>query len=80
MRRVSAAGVAVDFFPHVNSNLALEQIGNTLLLTFTAAPDDAVLLPAKRTIDIGLALFATILLSPVFLIAAALINLLRRAR
>ena len=67
--------VAVDFFPHVNSELALEQIGDTPLLTFTAAPDDEVLLLAKRTIDIALALFAIILLSPVFLIAAALIKL-----
>jgi exopolysaccharide biosynthesis polyprenyl glycosylphosphotransferase len=67
--------VAVDFFPHVNSDLALEQIGNTPLLTFTAAPDDAVLLLAKRSIDIALALFATILLSPVLFIAAALIRL-----
>lgn len=67
--------VAVDFFPHVNSDLALERIGDTPLLTFTAAPDDEILLLAKRAIDIFLALFATILLSPVFLIAAALIKL-----
>jgi exopolysaccharide biosynthesis polyprenyl glycosylphosphotransferase len=67
--------VAVDFFPHVNSVLALERIGDTPLLTFTAAPDDEVLLLAKRTIDIALALFAMILLGPVFLIAAALIKL-----
>ena len=67
--------VAVDFFPHVNSDLALERIGNTPLLTFTAAPDDEVLLLAKRAIDIALALFAMILLSPLFLIAAVLIKL-----
>jgi exopolysaccharide biosynthesis polyprenyl glycosylphosphotransferase len=70
--------VAVDFFPHVNSVLALERIGETPLLTFTAAPDDEVLLLAKRAIDIALALFAMILLSPVFLIAAALIKLTSR--
>jgi exopolysaccharide biosynthesis polyprenyl glycosylphosphotransferase len=67
--------VAVDFFPHVNSELALERIGDTPLLTFTAAPGDEVLLLAKRAIDIVLALVATVLLSPVFLIAAALIKL-----
>jgi exopolysaccharide biosynthesis polyprenyl glycosylphosphotransferase len=67
--------VAVDFFPHVNSDLALERIGDTPLLTFTAAPDDEVLLLAKRTIDISLALFSIFLLSPLFIIAAALIRL-----
>jgi exopolysaccharide biosynthesis polyprenyl glycosylphosphotransferase len=66
--------VAVDFFPHVNSDLALERIGNTPLLTFTAAPDDEVLLLAKRSIDVALALLLMILLSPLFLIAAALIR------
>ncbi len=62
-------------FPHVNSDLALERIGNTPLLTFTAAPDDEVLLLAKRAIDIALALFGMILLSPLFLLAAVLIKL-----
>jgi exopolysaccharide biosynthesis polyprenyl glycosylphosphotransferase len=67
--------VAVDFFPHVNSDLALERIGDTPLLTFTATPDDDVLLLAKRTIDVVLALLAMILLSPVLLLTAALIKL-----
>ena len=67
--------VAIDFFPHVNSNLALERIGDTLLLTFSAAPDDEVLLLAKRTIDIVLSLLAAVLLSPLFLIAATLIRI-----
>ncbi|HEY4054139.1 MAG TPA: sugar transferase [Terriglobales bacterium] len=67
--------VAIDFFPHINSDLTLERIGDTPFLTFTAAPDDEVLLLAKRIIDVVLALFAMVLLSPVFLIAAALIRL-----
>jgi len=65
--------VAVDFFPHVNSDLALERVGNTPLLTFTAAPDDEVLLLAKRMMDVVLAGMAILLLSPLFL-AAALMN------
>ena len=40
--------LAVDFFPHVNSQIALERIGETPLLTFSAAPDDEVLLLVKR--------------------------------
>ena len=70
--------VAVDFFPHVNSDVALERIGNTPLLTFTAAPDDEVLLLAKRSIDVVLAILAILLLSPIFLAAALLIRLTSR--
>ncbi len=45
--------LAVDFFPHVNSELALERLGNTPLLTFTAAPDDEVLLLAQASSGYG---------------------------
>jgi len=67
--------LAVDFFPHVNSELALERLGNTPLLTFTAAPDDEVLLLIKRTLDIALATIATVLLSPVMALAALAIRI-----
>jgi exopolysaccharide biosynthesis polyprenyl glycosylphosphotransferase len=67
--------VAIDFFPHVNSNLALERLGGTPLLTFTAAPDDAVLLFAKRCIDIALALALIVILSPLLLLIALLVKL-----
>jgi exopolysaccharide biosynthesis polyprenyl glycosylphosphotransferase len=66
--------LAVDFFPHVNSELALERLGNTPLLTFTAAPDDEVLLLVKRSLDIALSAIATVLLSPVILLAAVAIR------
>ena len=32
--------VIVDFFPHVNSELSLDRLGSTPLLTFSAAPHD----------------------------------------
>jgi exopolysaccharide biosynthesis polyprenyl glycosylphosphotransferase len=67
--------LAVDFFPHVNSEIALERFGDTPLLTFSAAPDDEVLLLAKRLIDIALATTGLIVLSPLFLIAAISIKL-----
>jgi exopolysaccharide biosynthesis polyprenyl glycosylphosphotransferase len=70
--------LAVDFFPHVNSQIALERIGDTPLLTYSAAPDDEVLLLVKRLIDIVLALAGLILLSPVLAIAALLIKLTSR--
>lgn len=67
--------LAVDFFPHVNSELALERLGNMPLLTFSAAPDDEVLLLAKRAIDIVLAGAAAVLLSPLMIAAALAVRL-----
>ena len=67
--------LAVDFFPPINSELALERLGNTPLLTFNAAPDDEVLLFAKRLIDITVALAAIIVLSPLLLTVALLVKL-----
>ena len=42
--------VAVDFFPHVNSEIYLERLGATPLLTFSAAPHDEIQLLLKRTV------------------------------
>jgi exopolysaccharide biosynthesis polyprenyl glycosylphosphotransferase len=56
----------------------LEQIGDLPLLTFSGAPADEVLLLAKRAIDVVLALTGLIVLSPVGVIAAALIKLTSR--
>jgi exopolysaccharide biosynthesis polyprenyl glycosylphosphotransferase len=66
--------IAIDFFPQVNGYMDLEQVGGVPLLTFSGAPANDVLLMAKRGIDIVLALAGIILLSPLFLIAAALIR------
>jgi exopolysaccharide biosynthesis polyprenyl glycosylphosphotransferase len=66
--------LAVDFFPHVNSELALERLGNTPLLTFTAAPDDELLLLAKRLIDVTVASATLVLLSPLLLLIALLVR------
>lgn len=70
--------LAADFFPHVNSQIALEKIGDTPLLTYSAVPDDEVLLLVKRVIDIVLATAGLILLSPVIALAALLIKLTSR--
>lgn len=70
--------IAVDFFPHVNSNVALERLGGMPLLTFSAAPDDEVLLLAKRLIDVVLAASLSLGLSPVLLAAAILIKITSR--
>ena len=66
--------IAVDFFPQVGGYMDLEQLGDLPLLTFSGAPDNELLLWAKRGIDIVLALTGIILLSPVLLLAAVLIK------
>jgi exopolysaccharide biosynthesis polyprenyl glycosylphosphotransferase len=66
--------VAVDFFPHVNSDMYLERLGSIPLLTFSATPDDEVRLFLKRAIDVVIAGVALVVLSPLFLVLAVLIR------
>jgi exopolysaccharide biosynthesis polyprenyl glycosylphosphotransferase len=67
--------VAVDFFPHVNSDIYLDRLGSAPLLTFSAAPHDEIRLFLKRAIDVILAAAALVLLLPVMLVIAMLIRL-----
>jgi exopolysaccharide biosynthesis polyprenyl glycosylphosphotransferase len=67
--------VSVEFFPHVNSNVSLERIGPAPLLTFAAAPNDEILLFAKRIIDIVLAALALVVLAPLMALVAAIIKI-----
>ncbi|MBV9083625.1 MAG: exopolysaccharide biosynthesis polyprenyl glycosylphosphotransferase, partial [Acidobacteriaceae bacterium] len=67
--------VAVDFFPHVNSEITLDRVGDAPLLTFSAAPLDDVSLVVKRFIDIVVAAVALVLLSPIMAVIAVLIKL-----
>jgi exopolysaccharide biosynthesis polyprenyl glycosylphosphotransferase len=67
--------VAVDFFPHVNSNVYLERIGRAPLLTFAAAPHDEILLFLKRVIDVMLAGVSLIVLAPFMAMLAAIIKI-----
>jgi exopolysaccharide biosynthesis polyprenyl glycosylphosphotransferase len=66
--------VAVDFFPHVNSDMTLDRVGDAPLLTFSAAPLDDVRLLAKRFMDIAVAATALVILSPFLAIIALLIK------
>jgi exopolysaccharide biosynthesis polyprenyl glycosylphosphotransferase len=66
--------VAIDFFPHVNSDVYLERIGPAPLLTFAAAPDDEIRLMIKRFIDILLAASALVIVAPFMLAIAVLIK------
>jgi exopolysaccharide biosynthesis polyprenyl glycosylphosphotransferase len=67
--------VAIDFFPHVNSDVYLERIGPAPLLTFAAAPDDEIRLMMKRFIDIVLAGAALVIMFPFMLAIAVLIKI-----
>jgi exopolysaccharide biosynthesis polyprenyl glycosylphosphotransferase len=67
--------VVVDFFPHINSQVYLDRLGSTPLLTFSAAPHDEIRLLAKRITDVVLAAAALVLLLPFMLLIALLIRL-----
>jgi exopolysaccharide biosynthesis polyprenyl glycosylphosphotransferase len=67
--------VVVDFFPHVNSDVYLERLGVSPLLTFSAAPHDEIRLFLKRSIDFILAASALVLLTPFILAVVILIRL-----
>jgi exopolysaccharide biosynthesis polyprenyl glycosylphosphotransferase len=67
--------VVVDFFPHVNSQVYLDRLGSTPLLTFSAAPHDEIRLLLKRFSDVLLAAAALVLLLPFMLLIAMLIRL-----
>jgi exopolysaccharide biosynthesis polyprenyl glycosylphosphotransferase len=70
--------VAVDFFPHVNSEVYLERLGATPLLTFSAAPHDEVRLLVKRVLDVVAAAAGLIVLAPLVAPIAVLIRLTSR--
>ena len=67
--------VVVDFFPHVNSQVYLDRLGTTPLLTFSAAPHDEIRLLLKRSSDVVLAAAALVLLLPFMLAVALLIRI-----
>lgn len=67
--------VAVDFFPHVNSEVYLDRLNAIPLLTFSAAPHDDLLLFVKRVADVVLAGAALLVVWPFLLLVAAAIRL-----
>jgi exopolysaccharide biosynthesis polyprenyl glycosylphosphotransferase len=67
--------VAVDFFPHVNSQVYLDRLGSSPLLTFSATPHDEIRLLVKRVTDVVLAAAWLVLLFPFMLAIVLLIRL-----
>jgi len=66
--------VAIDFFPHVNSDITLDRVGGAPLLTFSAAPLDDLRLVFKRFFDVAFSAVVLLLLSPMLLLVALLIK------
>jgi len=66
--------VAVDFFPHVNSQVYLDRLGESPLLTFSATPHDEIRLLVKRATDVLLAGAALLLLCPFLVIIVVIIK------
>lgn len=67
--------VAIDFFPHVNSEITLDRVGDAPLLTFSAAPLDDVRLLLKRFFDMSASAAALLALAPLFGLIALVIKL-----
>lgn len=67
--------VAVDFFPHVHSEVYLDRLSEVPLLTFSATPHDEVKLFLKRTIDVLVSAVALLLLTPLLAFLALIIKL-----
>ncbi|MGO4884465.1 MAG: sugar transferase [Bryobacteraceae bacterium] len=67
--------VVLNFFPHVNSKVYLDQLDALPLLTFSAAPHDEIRLLAKRATDVVLAAAALVLLLPFIALIALAIRL-----
>lgn len=66
--------VDVAFFPHVNSQVSLDRLGESPLLTFAAAPHDEIRLIFKRIIDFTVALIALLIAAPLMALIALLIR------
>jgi len=66
--------VLLSFFPQTISKVYLERLGAKPLLTFSATPDDELLL-VKRGLDFILALAALVVFSPLLLVLAILVKL-----
>ncbi len=70
--------VVVNFFPHVNSEVYLEQFAHFPLLTFSATPHDEIRLLFKRVFDVTLAVLAMAMAALPLALVALLVKLTSR--
>jgi exopolysaccharide biosynthesis polyprenyl glycosylphosphotransferase len=74
-RHGARAHVSLDIFPHVFARPVLEELDGVPLLSFTTTPTNPLQLVAKRSVDLALSLFVSVLTLPVQLVAAIGIKL-----
>lgn len=67
--------LSLEFFPHVNSEVYLDRLGPTPMLTFSATPTDEIKLLVKRLVDFSAAAIGLLVASPILLAAASLIRI-----
>lgn len=67
--------IALDIFPHVNSDVYLDRLGPAPLLTFSGAPHDELRLLLKRATDIFFSALALAVLAPFLMVVALAIRL-----
>ncbi len=67
--------LSLEFFPHVNSEVYLDRLGPTPMLTFSATPTDEIKLMAKRAVDFVVSATVLVVISPLLLVSVALIKL-----
>jgi exopolysaccharide biosynthesis polyprenyl glycosylphosphotransferase len=71
--------VLVNFLPTLmHSEVYLEKLQSTPLLTFSATPENEYLLFVKRLFDVAFSAFLLVLLSPFFVLIAILVKLTSR--
>jgi exopolysaccharide biosynthesis polyprenyl glycosylphosphotransferase len=70
--------IALNFFPHVHSEMFLDRLGNVPVLTFSATPHDEIRLLIKRLVDVVFAAVAMVVLAPFMVLVAAIIRVTSR--
>ena len=69
---------ALDFFPHTQARMAIDELDGVPLLTFTTSPSSPLLLLIKRLLDVALSVLLMLLGLPVLLLVAFAIKLSTR--
>lgn len=68
------ARICLSFFPHEISRVSLDRLRGLPLLTFSSTPENDYLILLKRVADFAMAAVLIAVLSPLFLLLAALIK------
>lgn len=70
--------IALNFFPHTNAKVELEELDGLPLLSFSTAPTSQLQLMVKRALDVAIAIVMLFLAAPVLSLVALAIKLSSR--